>query len=289
MTQKKHDTSPQKPSQSDPTGVAPGYLHGFSKEEQERLIKQARFLEPSIYPKIDFSKQSRLLEVGCGVGAQTEILLERFPHLFIQGIDASPEQIARAKERLAPAIQAGKAAFDLGDALKLPYKDNSFDGAFVCWFLEHVQNPVEILEEVRRTLKPGSVIYCTEVLNATFYVHPYSPATLQYWFAFNDHQWNLHGDPFVGAKLGNYLLASGFQSITTDVQFHHYDNRSPKRRALFIEFWTSLLLSGAPGLIQAGRVTQELVDEMTRELERLKGDPDAVFFYAWLQAKAQAF
>jgi ubiquinone/menaquinone biosynthesis C-methylase UbiE len=274
---------------SNRSGIAPGYLHGYSPEEQERLYKQARFMEQTVYEHIDFSRQNQILEVRCGTGAQTEILLRRFPHLHIQGVDASEAQISRARKHLSQEVENGRISFDVGDALHLSYPENSFDGAFLCWILEHVQNPVGILREVLRVLRANGVIYCSEVMNATFFVHPYSPATLQYWFAFNDHQWSLKGDPFVGAKLGNYLIEAGFQNVKTEVKVHHYDNRAPKRRADFIEYWTNLLLSGAPGLLQAGRVTQELVDEMKKELTRLKYDTDAVFYYSWVQARAEAF
>jgi ubiquinone/menaquinone biosynthesis C-methylase UbiE len=271
------------------SGIAPGYLHGFSAEEQSRLYRQARFLESSVYPQIDFSQQRNLIEVGCGVGAQTEILLERFPKLRISGIDSSSTQITRAKKHLTQATREGRVEFRVADALHLPYPDNHFDAAFVCWFLEHVQTPVEILKEIRRVLTSGGILYCSEVLNNSLYLHPYSPATLQYWFAYNDHQWTLKGDPFVGAKLGNYLSAAGFQNIVTQVKVEFYDNRTPKRRADFLEYWTSLLLSGASGLIEAGKVTPDLVDAMTRELRKLKDEPDSVFFYSWVQAHAQVF
>ncbi|MDR3608301.1 MAG: methyltransferase domain-containing protein [Oligoflexia bacterium] len=271
------------------TGITPEYLHGYTPEEQDRLYRQARFLEKSVYSRIDFSKQKNILEVGCGVGAQTEILLQRFPHLQIQGIDASQKQIRTARARLKEAVTKKKARFDVQDALHLSYEDDSFDGAFVCWFLEHVQEPVGILHEIRRVLSPGSVIYCNEVLNATLYLNPYSPATLQYWFAFNDHQWTIKGDPFVGGKLANYLLAAGFQDVETETKVEFHDNRAPKRRAQFIEYWAELLLSGAPGLLKAGKVTPQQVKDMKDELGRLKDDPDAVFFYAWIQARARAF
>ncbi len=265
-----------------------GYLHGYSRQEQERLYKQARFLEPDVYRNVDFSKQSRILEVGCGVGAQTEILLERFPHIHIDAIDSSKVQIARARRHLARAIRSKRVHVQVADARKLPFPDNGHDGAFLCWFLEHVKDPVQILKEIRRKLTTGGVIYCTEVMNASLYLNPYSPATLQYWFAYNDHQWNLGGDPFVGAKLANYLLAAGYQNIHTEVKIDHYDNRTPKLRAQFIEYWTAELLSGSASLISSGRVTSELVETMKLELERIKEDPDAVFFHCWIQARAQA-
>jgi len=279
----------QKSAKGKSKDKAKGYLHGFTKDEQDRLYDQARFLEPMVYEKIDFSNAQRIVEVGCGVGAETEILLERFPNLEIHGIDAAKEQIERAKKRLDKYIKQGRVKLSLGDAAHLPYKDNEYDGAFVCFFLEHVGSPIEILKEVRRVLRPGGLIYCTEVLNATFFLHPYSPATSKFWFAFNDHQWNLGGDPFVGAKLGNYLMASGFQNIVTEVKSYHYDNRTPKLRAQMVEYWTKLLLSGTPGLLKAKRTTEAEVEAMTAELEKLKEDPDSVFFYCPVQASGQAF
>lgn len=265
-----------------------GYLHGYSPEEQDRLYGQARFLERAIYDTFDFSPYQSLVEVGCGVGAQTEILLRRWPQLKIDGIDASPDQIQRAKAHLAEAIKAGRVTLSTGDALNLPFADNTYDAAFCCWFLEHVADPVAILREAGRVLKPSGFVHCNEVMNASFYLHPYSPATQQYWFAFNDHQWNLKGDPFVGAKLGNYLLDAGFQNVSTSVKHFHYDNRTPKQRTQIIEYWTRLLLSGTPSLLAAKRVTPELVQEMTGELGRLQKDPNAVFFYSWFQARAQS-
>jgi ubiquinone/menaquinone biosynthesis C-methylase UbiE len=263
------------------------YLHGYSREEQDRLYRQARFLEQEVYEHVDFSRQRHILEVGCGVGAQTEILLRRFPELHVQGVDASAKQLERAQKHLAKTVREGRVKLAEADASHLPYASNAFDGAFLCWFLEHVQNPVAVLKEIRRVLRAGSTIYCSELLNSTYFVDPYSPATLQYLFAFNDHQWTMKGDPFVGAKLGNYLLTAGYRNIHTEVKVQFFDNRVPKRRADYIEEWSTVLLSGAPALLDAGKVTPRIVEEMRLELDKLKDDPDAVFFSCWVQARAE--
>lgn len=269
------------------TGIAKGYIHGFDKKEQDRLFKQARVHEEIIFSQVDFSQCENILEVGSGVGAQTQILLERFPQAKIHCVDASEKQVARAKLALKKHIPK-KVEVQKGDALHLPFSENSFDGAFICWLLEHVPDPVGILSEVRRTLKPGGALYCNEVLNSTFYIHPYSPATLKYWFEFNDYQWSLKGDPFVGGKLANFLIAANYQNISTKVLTHQYDNRAPKMRAAFIDYWAALLLSGAPDLIKAGRMNQEEVSAMSHELETLKSHPDSVIFYSWILARAEA-
>jgi SAM-dependent methyltransferase len=265
---------------------ASGYLHGFSTDEQNRLFEQARFLEPSVYGQLDLSDRRNLIEVGCGVGAQTDILLRRFPDLHITGIDASETQLQRAREKHSGALQSGRLEFTQANAASLPYPNGSFDSGFVCWLLEHVSDPVAVLQELHRVLEPGALLVCTEVMNATFFVHPYSPNTLKYWFAFNDYQWELGGDPFVGAKLGNFLLSAGFSDIQTYPRAFHFDSRRPQQRSRFIDYWIKLLLSGSEGLLASGKIGTETLEGMRVELELLRNDPDAVFFYTYLQATA---
>jgi hypothetical protein len=107
--------------------------------------------------------------------------------------------------------------------------------------------------------------------------------------AFNDHQMSLGGDPFVGAKLGNLLQSVGFRDIVTEVKTYFLDNRAPAERADMIAYWSELLLSGAPALLAAGKVSEEVVHGMTRELQRVARDPNAVFFYSFIQARARAW
>ena len=268
----------------------PGYVHGFTREEQDRLHRQARFLEHRIHDRMPFWKCRRLLEVGCGVGAQTEILLRHFPDLHVTGVDLSETNLARARENLERAAWT-QGRFELAreDATRLSFDAASFDAAFLCWILEHVGDPLRVLSEVRRVLDTGAWIVITEVQNASFFVDPYSPHTMAYWMAFNDHQLELGGDPFVGAKLGNLLLAAGYRDITTKVRNIHLDNRTPGERAEFLAFWTELLLSGAPSMQQAGLVTEETVEGMKDELGRVAHDPNAVFFYSFVQARARIF
>lgn len=265
------------------------YLHGFTREEQERLYRQARFLENIIYQNVDLSSVRELLEVGSGVGAQTEILLRRFPEMQVTCVDFSNTQIATAQERLRDnPVAAGRYQIQQMDAKDLAFPAHQkFEGAFLCWVLEHIPEPQKVLSEVRRVLKPGSVVYLTEVLNATFFINPYSPHVLQYWMKFNDLQYEMGGDPFVGAKLGNMLLSLGFKDIQTNLKTFFLDNRSPGKREEMITFWTELLLSGMPNLLKSGNVTEELAEKVKEEMHVVAKDPDAVFFYSFVQASAR--
>ena len=266
------------------------YLHGFSPTEQARLVKQARLAEHTIFRNVDYAGVQRLLEVGSGVGAQTEILLRRFPDLHVTGVDLSQAQLDAAARRLGamPWLE-DRYALRQADATDLPFEPRSFDGAFLCWVLEHVPDPARVLAEVRRVLAPGAPVYVTEVMNSSFLLDPYSPNTWRYWMAFNDYQYESGGDPFVGAKLGNLLLAGGFDDVTTEVKTFHFDNREPAQRKSMIGFWEELLLSAADQLLEAGKVTQDTVDGLRREMHQVQKDPDAVFFYAFVQARAVVY
>lgn len=242
-----------------------------------------------VHDRLPFWRRRRIVEIGSGVGAQTEILLRRFPELAVTCVERSPHQLADAKRYLA-SVPWAKGRFTLAeeDALRLSFERESFDGAFLCWILEHVPDPARVLTEARRVLIPGAPIVANEVLNATFFLDPYSPNTLRYWMAFNDHQLEIGGDPFIGAKLGNLLQAAGFHDIRTEVKTFHYDNRSPGERAEFLAYWTDLLLSGSPGLLEAKRVKKAEVLAMKDELDRVGRDPNSVFFYSFIQAHALA-
>src|SRR6185503_6931834 len=133
--------------------------------------------------------------IGCGVGAQTEILLRHFPELHVTGVDLAETNLKAASERLGSLQWAvGRYDFQRADAERLDFDADRFDAAFLCWVLEHVGDPARVLSEVRRVLRPGSPIVVTEVQNASFFLDPYSPRTLAYWMAFNDYQLEIGGD-----------------------------------------------------------------------------------------------
>lgn len=264
------------------------YLHGFSQTEQDRLRRQARFAEQTVYKNVNFSESKHILEVGCGVGAQSEILLRRFPDIKLTGIDLSEKQLDSAKESLAQLSYA-KNRYQLKqmNAEKMSFTSEVFDGAFLCFILEHVPDPRRVLSEVRRILSSGSVIYITEVLNSSFFLEPYSPNVLKYWMAFNDYQYDKKGDPFMGAKLGNLLMQIGFKDIETEVKTWFLDNRHPQKRKEMIDFWSELLLSASDQLVNENYVTVDIVNDMKIELDVVSNDPNAVFFFSFIQAKAK--
>ncbi len=262
------------------------YLHGYSKQEQKRLRYQAKILERYVYDFIDLKKVKNLLEIGCGVGAQTEILLKKFPKIHITGIDISNLQLNAAQQFLKKEVSKKRVEFIQADATQIPVKNSSHDGAFICWFLEHVPEPLKVLEEAYKKLSKGAVIYCTEVQNSGVFVEPYSPAILRYWYELNDLQWTEKGHPFVGAQLGHLLRKTGFKKIEHNTQVMLFDSRNPVERTRFISYFTDLMMSASPQLLKHNRIDQKLLDEVKNEMSALASNKDSVIFFPFCRAKA---
>ena len=96
----------------------------------------------------------RWLDAGCGNGAFTEILVERCAPASVQGIDPSEEQIAYARTRPASRI----TQFRLGDAMALPFPDDTFDVAVMPLVIFFVPDPAKGVSEMARVVCPGGTV-----------------------------------------------------------------------------------------------------------------------------------
>ena len=258
------------------------YVHGFDSVEQLRLKEQAEFLAPMVYKDVDFKECKQLLEVGSGVGAQTRILLEKFPNLQITCVDSSVVHLAQARINLASF--GNRVRFVEQDACALQLEER-FDAAFVCWTLEHVSSPLQLLKGLRAHLRPGAQIYVTEVFNSSLYTAPGFAHLRQYVEVMSAFQRKIGGNPDVGIELGNLLIEAGFSTCTTRFDGFYLDARSGEKRKQVAEYWKELLKSAAPALLAEGVCTPNAVENMVDDLEKLGNDENAIFFYQFVQAK----
>lgn len=96
----------------------------------------------------------RWLDVGCGNGAFTEMIVERCAPASVHGIDPSAEQLAYARTR--PLLQA--ADFRQGDAMALPYSNSTFDVAVMPLVIFFLSRPAKGVEEMKRVVSPNGVV-----------------------------------------------------------------------------------------------------------------------------------
>lgn len=267
--------------------MAKGYIHGVTAEEQQRLIHQAEFLVPWVHAGIDYNGCQHVIEVGCGVGAQLRILARRFPGTRFTGIDVSPEQIATARMLLKEEISSGQVDVAEGSAYALPFAEETYDGAFFCWFFEHLADPASAMNEAARVLAKGGVIHATEVFNAGVHTDPPRPSLSEYWNRFNDLQRDFGGHPDIGIRLGNLAMQANLTDISVKWVSPLIDGRmTPGERSAMANYFRGIFSSGAGELIAKGRVAPDLVTRMQAEFEEIAKDPASIMVYTGLQLRA---
>jgi SAM-dependent methyltransferase len=97
---------------------------------------------------------SRWLDVGCGNGAFTEMIVERCAPLSVEGIDPSEAQLAHARAR--PALRA--ARFRQADAMAQPFPDDTFDVAVMPLVIFFVPDPAKGVAEMARVVCAGGTV-----------------------------------------------------------------------------------------------------------------------------------
>jgi SAM-dependent methyltransferase len=112
----------------------------------------------------------RWIDVGCGNGAFTELLVERCAPLEVQGIDPSEGQLAFARSRPAARV----AQFRQGDAMALPFPADSFDAAVMALVLVFVPEPAKGVAEMVRVVRSGGTVaaYMWDMLGGGFPLEP---------------------------------------------------------------------------------------------------------------------
>lgn len=265
------------------------YVHTFTAEEQDRLVQQAELLQPHLHKYIDLSDCSRMLEIGCGVGAQLRLLRRRNPNVHMTGVDISENQIQRARLLLAKELTAGQLELHTARGDELPFEDGSFDAVYICFVLEHVPDPAAVIREAKRVLVAAGRLYCTEVFNDALYVYPHSPAIMRYWRAFNECQRRIGGDPNIGIRLCNVVIQAGLDVEWLKDASYMLDRRmtDANERALYFDHWYANFVSAKQRLLTERSIDSALAAEFDHEFNRLRSSDDAVFLYSNRQVCAR--
>jgi len=96
----------------------------------------------------------RWLDVGCGNGAFTEVLIARCKPTAVSAVDPSEGQLSYARTRPG----AKPAEFRVADAQELPYADRGFDAATMALAISFVPDPLKAVREMRRVVRAGGLV-----------------------------------------------------------------------------------------------------------------------------------
>jgi arsenite methyltransferase len=198
---------------------------------------------------------ARALEIGCGNGATTKLVMQHVHPAQLVGIDPSCVFIDRAREAFAGKP---RVSFALGDAVATGQAASSFDLVIAHTVYSHLVDPEGALAEAHRVLRPGGQLVIFDGDFATLTVALCDGDPLQSVVAAVLRHM-VHA-PYLMRRLPALVTAAGFS--VKSVESHGYVQTANP------DFLLTLLARGANAASRAGQIGQGLVDGFDQEARR---------------------
>ena len=105
----------------------------------------------------------RIVDVGCGPGATALVLARAFPDAEVLGIDLSKPLLDLARETAGGADLEGRVQFERADVQAMPLEEDAFDLVINANMVHLVDDPVAMLNEIERVLKPAGHLLISDL------------------------------------------------------------------------------------------------------------------------------
>ncbi|MCY3878180.1 MAG: methyltransferase domain-containing protein [Rhodobacteraceae bacterium] len=201
------------------------------------------------------------------------------------GIDIEESQIEIATSA-ALAGSHGNAAFQIADALNLPFESYYFDVVHSHATIMHVPDTGGAVAEMRRVLKPGGIISCRDLILSSCFTEPRHGDFDNSWEVFSKLLSANGGHPEMGREIKGVLHAAGFHDISASASFECFGTGEDVE---FFHgfakgwFFSDQTLAAAKKL---GLATDEDLGRWLGLLDQWKADPAAIAAIAWGEALA---
>ena len=259
------------------------YVHGYDARENRRLQDQAGTLVELLHSDTSYPDGSRVLEVGCGVGAQTVTLGRNSPNASFFSIDISRESITQAK-RTAEAEGLSNVQFQQADIFTMNFEPASFDHVFVCHVLEHLSQPDHALRILKNMIKAGGTITVIEGDHGSAYFYPDSEAAHKAIQCQVELQRRAGGNAMIGRELYPLLKKAGFNFIQVSPRMVYVDSSKPALVEGFTKNTFTAMIEGIRNAaLKAGIVDPVIFDQGIQDLYRTT-EADGVFCYTFFKA-----
>jgi len=262
------------------------YVHGYTKREFERLRDQSGILEKLLHSDTSYPAGSKVLEAGCGVGAQTRMLAKRSPDAEITSIDISEESLSKARA-LINKEKISNVSFHQASILDMPFPNECFDHVFICFVLEHLEGPLGALAEIKRVLKPGATITLIEGDHGSCFWHPETEESLRVWHALIEAQKQLGHDPLIGRRLYPLLSQAAFKIRGVSPRWVYADSKNPELMdGMVNKIIVPMVESSKLQALESKLIDKSTWDRGINDLSTSGIPPNGTFFYTWFKGVA---
>jgi SAM-dependent methyltransferase len=262
------------------------YVHGYSPRESERLADQAETLTNLLHHDTRYPPGARVLEAGCGIGAQTAILAKNSPGALITSIDISEDSLMRAEEAIRRE-GITNVTFRQGDIFRLPFEPGSFDHIFVCFVLEHLPDPGRALKELHPLLKDGGTLTVIEGDHGSAFFHPENEDAYQAVQCLVGLQQKMGGNALIGRQLYPLVSGAGYTDVQVSPRMVYVDGSRPALIEGFTKLTFTAMVEGVgPEVLKQGLMSRAAWERGIAALHRTAG-PDGVFCYTFFKATAR--
>jgi ubiquinone/menaquinone biosynthesis C-methylase UbiE len=261
------------------------YVHGYSDREAERLADQAGTLSSLLHHGTAYAAGSRVLECGCGTGAQTVLLSGSSPDARIVSVDISGDSVGLARTRVRGGGHRN-AAFGVADLFALPFARGTFDHVFVCFVLEHLREPVRALRCLRQVLRPHGSITVVEGDHGSWYCHPQTPEATRTVQCLIESQARMGGDSQIGRRLYPLLVEAGFREVQVSPKMVYVDSSRPELVEGFSKRTFIAMVEGVrEEALSLGLIDEHAWEKGIRDLYRATA-ADGTFCYTFFKGSA---
>jgi len=259
------------------------YVHGYNIRENARLQDQASTLVELLHSDTSYPAGSRVLEAGCGVGAQTVTLAGNSPHAEFTSIDISDTSLAEAGRKIT-ACGLTNVHFRQADIFNLPFGPGAFDHVFICFVLEHLNKPLDALHALKDVLRPGGTITVIEGDHGSAYFYPDSYSAHRAIQCQVELQRQAGGNAMIGRGLYPLLCDTGFKSVRVSPRMVYADSSRPELVDGFTRKTFTAMIEGVrESALKTGMIDQDVFDRGVEDLYRTT-EKDGVFCYTFFKA-----
>lgn len=263
-----------------------GYVHGYSEREARRLLDQAYSVRDLLHHDSQFPAGSRVLEPGCGIGAQTATLASNSPGAFFVSCDIAMGSLEMAAERTL-RLGLDNVCLLCTDLFELPFAPTTFDAVFVCHVLEHLVDPVGALRSVLRVVRPGGSVTVIEGDHGSCYFHPTSDEAVQAWRCLIRVQAGLGGDSLIGRRLHSVITAAGGVDPIVSPRMVYADRSRPEVMDAFVAKTIVPMVEGVEEeALDRGYITPSAWRKGLDDLRAIVSSDEGVFCYTFFKAVA---